>query len=117
MTRRVAPLVGLLVAVLSACNAGSSSPASGSPSPTPPVRTSQASPSSTAPPVSSDPGVSPAEGSLAPPAMTLLWASGSAAAKLGSWTLDGQGSDSPWLPATALPEIEVGSAALTVQFA
>ena len=47
----------------------------------------------------------------------LTWDGGSAAGTLGSWTLDGRGSDSPWLPASALERVTVPrSERLTVRF-
>jgi hypothetical protein len=34
---------------------------------------------------------------------------------LGAWTLDGQGSDSPWLPASALVEVAASSSSWSVR--
>jgi hypothetical protein len=37
--------------------------------------------------------------------------------RLGSWTLDDHGSDSPWIPAVALREVAVGAGALEIRYA
>jgi hypothetical protein len=37
--------------------------------------------------------------------------------RLGSWTLDDHGSDSPWLPAVVLREVAVGTGALGIRYA
>jgi hypothetical protein len=67
-----------------------------------------------------DPGTSPllptAEPAR-PPAAVLIAADTEAPGALGSWTLDGQGSDSPWLPAAGLAEVTTGSGRVTVRLA
>jgi hypothetical protein len=51
------------------------------------------------------------------PAAVLVTAGAEIPGTLGSWTLDGRGSDSPWLPASALPERAITTpAAIVVRF-
>ena len=114
-------LAGLL-SVMAACGVpgppGSPVPSerpAASPGPSgivPPASPSLAVPSRTA----TASGASTA-GPLAPPAAVLLVDSAAAPGALGSWTLDGQGSDSPWLPAAALAEVAIGPSPLFVRFA
>jgi hypothetical protein len=51
------------------------------------------------------------------PAAVLIGPAAVSPGVLGSWTLDGEGSDSPWLPPAALTEVGVDAAGLTVRFA
>ncbi|MEK6721058.1 MAG: hypothetical protein AABZ33_10370 [Chloroflexota bacterium] len=66
-------------------------------------------------PESAPPSVSqaPATADVALPAAHLtLGGSASAAGRLGSWTIDGAGSDSPWIPAPALGSVEADSGSI-----
>ena len=65
-----------------------------------------APPSGAPSPTSAEPSAAPS--SAAPPAAWLVLPDGNrVAGALGSWTLDGAGSDAPWLPASALETVSV----------
>jgi hypothetical protein len=66
------------------------------------------------PPASREPSPLP---SAALPVSVLELGAATFVGALGSWTLDGQGSDAPWLPAAVLTDVSVGGQTLTVRFA
>ena len=109
VARAVHLTLGVLVALLAGCavpgdaQRGDASPTAG---PTPAA-------------VPATDGAGPATGPALPPAAILASAPGGpVAGTLGSWTFENSGSDSPWLPAAQLGEIQVGAGArLTVRLA
>jgi hypothetical protein len=98
-------LVAALLATLVACGTAPAGTSLGDPVPS--ATLAPASPGAS----SSAPTAGPAQ----LPAAVLVLAGTEAPGTLGSWTLDGQGSDSPWLPAAALAEVEVGPGPLMVR--
>ena len=90
--RQLAAAMLGLAAVLGGCTVAATGTA------TMPVPTSPLAASST-------PDATPA----APPGATLTAGGSSAAGTLGTWTLRGAGSDSPWLPATAVMGLAAGT--------
>lgn len=74
-------------------------------------------------PLGSAAGPSPTIGGAAtggdpnPPAGILRGAASEIPGTLGSWTLDGRGTDGPWLPAAALVERAVGQERLMARYA
>jgi hypothetical protein len=101
--------LALLALLLGACSAGapSGSAVSGSPTTAPPAATASADPGPTASPTTASDapgGPSPTVGvGVEPPAASLSVEGGDpVAGQLGSFTWNGGGSDSPWLPGTPL---------------
>jgi hypothetical protein len=69
------------------------------------------------PTIEPSPEASPTPGPIALPAAELVMPAGTVAGALGSYVVDGRGSDSPWLPFDSLPRVDVAATpALTVGF-
>jgi hypothetical protein len=69
-------------------------------------------------PAASAPAASPGPAGDGLPAAVLVAGATSSPGKLGSWSLDGRGGDSPWIPAAALTPVAVGSAdSIAVRYA
>ncbi len=112
--RPVLPVLGVLLMVLGGCVAPPGAPA-GRASPSTPSTGGPGSPAARPTP---DIAGSPPGSRLPPPAVLAGGDGGPVTGALGSWTFENDGSDSPWLPAAALSEIQAAPGArLTVQLA
>jgi len=125
-------LLLLTVAIVAACGAGSGSSVdtgppgatgaqpgasglAGSPSLDP--ATTMAPTATPTPTVTPSAAVSPMPVPVPLPAAELVMTTGSVPGTLGSYVLDGRGSDAPWLPFDSLPRVAVAATeALTVGF-
>jgi hypothetical protein len=113
-------LAGLVLLILVAGCGGGPAPTTSRGGSDPPPSGSLQSPSA----VATGPSAVAPTGSTSPPAppedlpaAVIDGPSGPIAGSLGSWALDGQGSDSPWLPASALRQAALESRRITVRFA
>jgi hypothetical protein len=105
----------LVVTLFAGCAAGPAPPASAGGSGPPPTGPIQSPTPATTTPTPSRPSEAPSP-AAEQPAAVLEAPGGPIRGTLGSWTLDGQGSDSPWLPASALHEVAVRQGRITVRF-
>jgi hypothetical protein len=120
MTRT--PLRCLVLAVVAAGCAATSSPTaapdgSTAASPSPAATVAATTAPSPRPSVSTEPSTAPTASPAPPPQAEILGTGTVFAGYLGSYDIDGRGSDGPWLPFDSLSNVHVGSQdTLTIRF-